>query len=101
MMVRKRYATSEQATEFLNTQIAEIRTDIDKKERELNKYGSEKDILPLSTAEAPTVARIGEVNSALTTATLDRVNKFNAYNQLKESPLGEIPDGPAGSMSAR
>src|SRR4030042_691603 len=101
MMVRKRYAASEQATEFLNAQIAEIRTDIDKKEREPNQYGSEKDILPLSTAEAPTVARIGEVNSALTTATIDRVNKFNIYNQLKSAPLGEIPDAPAGSLIQR
>ena len=101
MMVRKRYASSEQATEFLNTQIAEIRTEIDKKERELNQYGSEKDILPLSTAEAPTVARIGEVNSALTTATIDRVNKLNAYNQLNSAPLGEIPDAPAGSLIQR
>ena len=64
MIVKKRYTASEQATEFLNAQIAELRTEIEKQERELNQYGSEKDILPLSTAEAPTVARIGEVNTA-------------------------------------
>jgi succinoglycan biosynthesis transport protein ExoP len=102
MMVRKRYGASEQASKFLGTQIAEIRGEIDKKEAELNKYGSEKDILPLSTAEAPTVSRIGEVNNALTAATLDRVNKLNVYNQLKSAPLGEIPpDAPAGSLIQR
>ena len=101
MMVRKRYAASEQATEFLNTQIAELRTRIEEKEKELNKYGSEKDILPLTAAEAPTVSRIGATNKALTDATLDRVNKLNIYNQLKAAPLGEIPNAPEGSLIQR
>ena len=101
MIVRKRYAASEQATEFLNTQIVELRTEIEDKERELNKYGSERDILPLTTAEAPTVSRIAEVNSELTAATLDRINKLNAYNQLKAMPLGEIPNAPEGSLIQR
>ena len=102
MMVRKRYGASEQASKFLSSQIEELRGEIDKKERELNAYGSAKDILPLSTAEAPTVSRIGEVNSALTAATLDRVNKLNIYNQLNSAPLGDIPpDAPAGSLIQR
>jgi succinoglycan biosynthesis transport protein ExoP len=101
MIVSKRYAASEQASQFLNTQIAELRTKIEEKEKELNKYGSERDILPLTAAEAPTVSRIGEINKKLTEATLDRVNKFNIYNQLKAAPLGEIPNAPAGSLIER
>jgi capsular exopolysaccharide synthesis family protein len=101
MIVRKRYAASEQATEFLNTQIAELRTRIKEKEEELNQYGSDMDILPLTAAEAPTVSRIGEIDKRLTDATLDRVNKLNAYNQLKAAPLGEIPNAPEGSLIQR
>jgi len=101
MIVSKRYATSEQASEFLNTQIAGLRAEIEEKERELNKYGSEKDILPLTTAETPTISRIGEVYKALTDATLDRVNKLNAYYQLKAAPLGEVPNAPEGSLIQR
>ncbi|MBE3110913.1 MAG: polysaccharide biosynthesis tyrosine autokinase [Acidobacteria bacterium] len=101
MIVRKRYSASEKASEFLNTQIAQLRTEIESKERELNQYGSEKDILPLTAAEAPTVSRISEVNSALTAATLDKINKLNYYNQLKAAPLGEIPDAPEGSLIQR
>ena len=101
MIVRKRYSASEKASEFLNTQIAQLRTEIESKEKELNQYGSEKDILPLTAAEAPTVSRISEVNSALTTATLDKINKLNYYNQLKAAPLGEIPDAPEGSLIQR
>ena len=101
MMVAKRYAASEQASKFLSDQITDLRTEIDKKERELNEYGAKEDILPLSTAEAPTVSRIGDVNKALTDATLDKVSKFNVYNQLKNAPLGEVPNAPQGSLIQR
>jgi succinoglycan biosynthesis transport protein ExoP len=101
MMVSKRYGASEQASKFLADQISELRAEIDQKERELNEYGAKQDILPLSTAEAPTVSRIGDVNKALTDATLDKVTKFNIYNQLKNAPLGEIPNAPEGSLIQR
>jgi succinoglycan biosynthesis transport protein ExoP len=101
MMVSKRYGASEQASKFLGDQISELRAEIDTKERELGEYGAQRDILPLTTAEAPTISRIGEVNKALTDATLDRVNKLNIYNQLKAAPLGEIPNAPEGSLIQR
>jgi len=101
MLVRKRFSTSEQATAFLDTQIAELRTGIEKMERELNQLGSEKDILPLTAAETPAVSRIADVNRELTQATIDRINKLNAYNQLKNAPLGEIPNVPEGSIIQR
>ena len=101
MIIKKKYAASEQAAEFLNVQVKELRADIEAKERELNRYGSEKDIMPLTAAEAPAVSRIAEVNRALTDATIDRINKYNAYNQLNSAPLGEIPDAPETSLIQR
>jgi succinoglycan biosynthesis transport protein ExoP len=101
MMVTKRYSASKMASGFLDAQMAELRTEIEDRDREMNKYGSEKDILPLTAAEAPTVTRIAEVNKRLTDATIDRVNKLNRYNQLKAAPLGEIPDAPEGSLIQR
>lgn len=101
MIVQKRFSTSEQATKFLNGQIASLRTEIEEAETGLNKYGSEKDILPLTAAEAPTVTRLAEVNKALTAATIEKINKLNYYNQLKSAPLGEIPELPNGSLVQR
>jgi succinoglycan biosynthesis transport protein ExoP len=101
MVVSKRYSASMKASEFLGTQIAEIRGEIEEKEKELNKYGAEKGIVPLTAAETPTVTRIADVNKALTDATIDRVNKYSRYNQLKAAPLGEIPDAPEGSLIQR
>ncbi len=101
MIIKKKYAASEQAAEFLNVQVKDLRTQIEAKERELNRYGSEKDILPLTAFEAPTVSRIAEVNTALTDATIDRINKYNTYNQLSSAPLGEIPNAPEDSLIQR
>ena len=101
LMVSKRYAASEKATEFLNTQVNELRTEIEERERKLNEYGSQKDILPLSTAEAPTVEKIGNVSRALTDAQLERINRLNLYTQLKSAPLGEIPNAPENSLFGR
>jgi capsular exopolysaccharide synthesis family protein len=101
MIIKKKYAASEQTSEFLNAQVKELRVDIEAKEREINSYGSEKDIMPLTAAEAPTVTRIVEVNRALTNATIERINKYNAYNQLKSAPLGEIPNAPEASLIER
>ena len=101
MIVRKRYSASEKASEFLNTQIAELRSEIESKEKDLNQYGSQKDILPLTASEMSTVSGIGDINKALTEATLERVNKLNYYNQLKNAPLGGIPEAPEGSLIQR
>lgn len=100
-LVKKRYSASEKATAFLNTQIEEIRTEIDERERKLNDYGSQRDILPLTSAEAPAVDKIAEVSKAWTDATIERINKLSYYNQLKEAPLGEVPDAPQGSLIQR
>jgi succinoglycan biosynthesis transport protein ExoP len=101
MLVKKRYSASERATVFLNTQIEELRAEIDERERKLNDYGSQQDILPLTAAEAPAVDRIANVNKALMDATIERINKYSYYNQLKTAPLGEIPEAPEGSLIQR
>jgi capsular exopolysaccharide synthesis family protein len=101
MIIKRKYAASEQASQFLNEQVEALRTDIEAKEAEINRYGSEKDIMPLTAFEAPAVSRIAEVNTALTNATIDRINKYNAYNQLKSAPLGEVPNAPETSLIQR
>jgi capsular exopolysaccharide synthesis family protein len=90
MIIRQRYETSERATEFLKTQIATVRTETEESEKKLNEYGTSKNILPLTASEAPTVAKLSEVNKAATDATIDRVNKYDRYNQLKAGVVTEL-----------
>ncbi|MEN6312453.1 MAG: Wzz/FepE/Etk N-terminal domain-containing protein, partial [Acidobacteriota bacterium] len=92
MIVRQKYRATEQATEFLNTQITTVRKEIQDGENELNKYGSEKNILPLTATETPTVTRLSDVSRSLTEATIDRIRKHDYYNQIKTATLGDIPE---------
>ena len=101
MLIQQRYQATEQATEFLNTQIASVRTEIADNEKKLNQYGSEKDILPLTASEAPTVSKLADVNKALTDATLDRINKYNYYSQIKSAALGDIPEAMNNALVQR
>jgi capsular exopolysaccharide synthesis family protein len=101
MIIRQRYEASEQATQFLNSQITTVRAQIEESEKKLSEYGSAKDILPLTPAETPTVTKLADVNRALTEATIDRVNKYDTYNQLKSGTLTDLPGGQANSPVQR
>ena len=98
MLAAKRSTATEQASQFLNTQIVALRSEIDELENELSTYGSEKNILPLTDAETPTINRLEQYNRALTDATIDKINKLNYYNQIKSAPLEEISDLSEGSL---
>ncbi|MGB9907040.1 MAG: GumC family protein [Candidatus Saccharicenans sp.] len=101
MLIKRKYTASEQATEFLSTQISALRKDIEEAEKKLAELGTAQGILPLSSAEAPLIQKITEVNTALTTATLDRVNKYTTYNQLKALRPEELPESPSNPAIAR
>lgn len=101
MLIKRKYTASEQATEFLSTQIAALRKDIEEAEKKLAELGTAQGILPLSSAEAPLISKITEVNAALTAATLDRVNKYTSYNQLKALRPEELPESPSNPAIAR
>lgn len=97
MIIRQRYETSERATEFLKTQITTVRTEIEVSEKKLNEYGTSKNILPLTASETPIVAKLSEVNKAVTDATIDRVNKHDRYSQLKAGIVTELSGSPIDS----
>lgn len=101
MLIKRKYTASEQATEFLSAQISALRKDIEEAEKKLAELGTAQGILPLSSAEAPLISKITEVNTALTAATLDRVNKFTAYNQLKALRPEELPESPSNPAISR
>jgi succinoglycan biosynthesis transport protein ExoP len=99
MIINQRYEASARATEFLKSQITAVRTEIEEGEKKLSDYGSAKNILPLTAAETPTITRLSEVNKALTDATINRVNKFDIYSQLKSGTIADIPGSSTGGPS--
>jgi len=100
-IVRQRYVASEQATQFLKNQITAVRAEIEESEKKLSDYGSAKNILPLTTAETPTITRFSEVNKALTEATIERIKKFDYYNQLKSGTPADLSDNSKDSPAQK
>lgn len=92
MNVEAKYEATEQATEFLNQQIADLRKEINQKERELQSYGQEKDIVILSDQETTILDKLGEINKALTEAQIDRVRKESYYYGIKDASPDFIPE---------
>ena len=92
MNVELKFETTEQATEFLTNQIAGLQAEIEEKQREMQKYGAEKNIIALSETETTIIETLGELNRALTEAQIDRLRKEAYYNEIKNASPENIPD---------
>jgi capsular exopolysaccharide synthesis family protein len=91
MNIDLKYEATEQATEFLTAQIASLRAEIEKDERELQAYGVEKNIIALSDEETTIVEKLGELNRALTEAQIDRIKNEAYYNEIKFASPDNMP----------
>src|SRR4030042_2758071 len=89
--VEKRYSTTQQASNFLDEQIAELRDEIGARERELQRYGQEKDILFLSESESQAVSAFATLNGAYNQARLDRINAQAEYQELRDLEGDAVP----------
>ncbi len=101
MNIEARYQATEQATEFLTDQISSLGAEISRKEKELQAYGAEKNIIALSDKETTIVDKLGELNRALTQAQIDRVNKEAYYNEIKGASPDYIPEALSNPLIQR
>ncbi|HMA53892.1 MAG TPA: polysaccharide biosynthesis tyrosine autokinase [Acidobacteriota bacterium] len=90
--VETRYEATKQTSEFLTEQTALLREDLKRKEEDLQKYGQEKDLLYLSDNESSVVNKFADVNTALTTAQIERYAKESAYLELKNLRVDSLPE---------
>jgi succinoglycan biosynthesis transport protein ExoP len=90
--IEVKYAATEQASEFLTDQITTVRKEIETGEKKLQAYGAEKNIIALSDTETTTVEKLGEINRALTGATIERVQKEAYYNEIRSATSDYIPE---------
>ncbi len=93
MTIRMRFAPTQQASDFLATQISKVRKEISEKQTELQEYGEDKNIVTLSTQETSYIQNLSKINEALTTAQIERIDKETYYNAIKNATLGDIPAG--------
>lgn len=101
MNIETKYEATEQATEFLSQQIADLKKEIGQKEQELQNYGQEKNIVILSDKETTILDRLSELNKALTEAQIDRVRKEAYYNEIKNASPDYIPEALSNPLIQR
>lgn len=82
MNVEKKLDATRQASDFLARQIATVRGDIDDAQQQLTRYGESKGIISTSDASNVTVQKLTMLNSDLTAAGNDRIQKEAAYQTL-------------------
>ncbi len=90
--VETRYEATKQTSEFLTEQTALLREDLKRKEEDLQKYGQEKNLLYLSDNENTVVNKFADVNTALTTAQIERYAKESAYLELRSLKVDSLPE---------
>jgi len=89
--IEKRYEATQEASDFLSEQIAYLREDLAVKERELQRYGQDKDLLFLSDAESTTVSKFADLNAAYTQAQINRIKTEASYRELKGLWVDSLP----------
>jgi succinoglycan biosynthesis transport protein ExoP len=89
--VEKRFETTQQASDFLSEQISDLREDLAVKERELQRYGREKEIFFLTETESTVVNKFADLNEAYTQAQIDRIRKEAEYRELKSLDINSLP----------
>jgi len=88
--IEKRYETTRQASDFLSNQIADRREDLAAKERELQKYGQDKNLFYLSDAESVALSKFSDLNKAYTQTQIDRTKAEATYLELKDLDIDSI-----------
>jgi len=89
--VERRYMTTQLASDFLGEQIANLRQDLAAKEREINRYGREKNLDFLNESESTTMSQFADINQAFTRAQIDRINAQAKYQELKDLDVNSMP----------
>jgi polysaccharide biosynthesis transport protein len=93
MNVEKKLDATRQASDFLARQIASVKSDIDDAQQQLTRYGESKGIISTTDASNVTVQKLAQLNSDLTVASNERIQKESAYQSL----LDANPDAVAGN----
>jgi capsular exopolysaccharide synthesis family protein len=86
-----RFVATQQAKEWLNSQLDDLKAKVEKADEALQAFGSKHDIISLEEKENVTMQRLTELNEALTKAESERMAKEALYKQTKELNFDALP----------
>lgn len=92
MNLEAKYETTENASEFLATQIDRLGAEIAKAETDLQAFGGETGILSLDERQDTVTQALADLSAEFTRAQTDRVQKEAYYEQLRNSDPASVPE---------
>lgn len=90
--LRMKTESTKLASDFLRTQIEDLRNTLSRKERELQEYGKRKELFYLSGKETTVVEKFADLNKAFTEAQIYRINKEAVYLERKGKSFENYPE---------
>ena len=87
-----KFLASQDASDFLNTQLQQQRKNVETAEAALQKYREQNDAISLADRENITVQKLTELNAAVTRAKTERIGKEALYNQLRTADNASVLD---------
>lgn len=87
-----KFETTEQAGQFLSSEIERLRSEIDTSEAELQRYGNERDIISLDERQDTVTQALADLSAEYTRAQTDRVQKQTYFEQLQNADPSSIPE---------
>ncbi len=88
--IEARYEATKQASDFLTEQISQLRSDLEIKQRELQRFGQEKNLMFLNNQEDTTVGEFSNLYNAYMQAQIKRVNKESVFRELQGLNLDAV-----------
>jgi polysaccharide biosynthesis transport protein len=86
------YNTTERATTSLTHQIANLQDEIDVKEKKLQAYARDNQIIALSDKQNIALKKLNDLSDSYTRAQAERIAKEARYAALREASPGDLPE---------
>jgi succinoglycan biosynthesis transport protein ExoP len=90
--VENRFRALDETSQFLSSQIQQLRADIDGKEKQLLAYGRQKDIVASDPTTNSTMQNLQTLNADFAAAVAERVAKEARYNEIRNAPPEAVVD---------
>jgi capsular exopolysaccharide synthesis family protein len=85
-----------QASQFLTTQIEQLRSELGEEEQRLLAYGRQKDIISVEGGRNVTMQKLESLNANFADAVADRVSKEARYQEVRTAPAETVADTASG-----
>jgi polysaccharide biosynthesis transport protein len=87
-----KYNATSTATEFLHRKMADMKSAVEKSEEELVRFSQQHDIYEISDKENVILQKLSDLNSALTSAQADRIQKESVWNIVRQTAPDTFPE---------